>query len=467
MVNSVIISDNGNITSIPDRAFSNCLNLTTVNLPEGIKEIGAAAFASCYSLAKIHLPDSVTYIGSSAFSSCTSLKSINIPNGVTQINYETFFGCTLKSVEIPESVTVLGYGAFRACGDLTHVTLNEGLTEIRDNVFESCNNLAYINLPDSLNTIGDTVFWNCISLTDIKIPEGVEIIGNEAFMGCSRLENVIFPDSLKEIKSYAFEGCSRLKTLALPNGISTIEDYAFMDCTALEYAYIPSVNVWIGREVFRNHSDNFIIYCSYASTVQEYAEQNNINYAYVGYDKNANDIVWSMDKNGSLYISNDRGEELWCSMGADVVTSASITEVKIGVDTTKLSPKIFAGCNNITSIIIPDSVAYIGDDVLTTGRALTITCSPYSAAFSYAQQNNISCNIVGFAGDINADGNLTSSDASYLLQKVLDSSFETPYENNISKDYMKIGDTNADSSLTAGDASYIIQKVLDSSFEML
>lgn len=64
-------------------------------------EIGESAFSGCISLESIELPDSVTKIESKAFRSCTSLQSIEIPNSVTEIGFAAFGHCTsLQSITI-------------------------------------------------------------------------------------------------------------------------------------------------------------------------------------------------------------------------------------------------------------------------------------------------------------------------------------------------------------------------------
>ena len=66
---------------------------------------------------------SVTTIGQWAFSSCISLASIDIPNSVTTIGMLAFQDCTsLASVNIGESVTTIGDRAFASCYDITSVT---------------------------------------------------------------------------------------------------------------------------------------------------------------------------------------------------------------------------------------------------------------------------------------------------------------------------------------------------------
>lgn len=50
--------------------------VTSVNIPNGVTDIGDSAFYGCTSLASITIPDSVTFIDDMVFSGCTSLANI-------------------------------------------------------------------------------------------------------------------------------------------------------------------------------------------------------------------------------------------------------------------------------------------------------------------------------------------------------------------------------------------------------
>ena len=81
----------------------NSLNeyVVSVDIPEGVTEIGTESFYGCISLTSIDLPSTVTTIGDHSFSSCTSLTSIDLPSGVTSIANSAFSYCSAL-----ESVTV-------------------------------------------------------------------------------------------------------------------------------------------------------------------------------------------------------------------------------------------------------------------------------------------------------------------------------------------------------------------------
>ena len=75
-IKSVVI-ENG-VTSIGDRAFYGCVNLSNVTIPSSVTSIGEYAFYDCR-LASVTIPSRVTSIGSNAFEECEYLTSVNIP----------------------------------------------------------------------------------------------------------------------------------------------------------------------------------------------------------------------------------------------------------------------------------------------------------------------------------------------------------------------------------------------------
>ena len=189
-------------------AFSHCINLTKVNLPETLKTIGTAAFHDCSSLKTIDLKN-VTNIWDIAFKNCTALTDITA-NNVTTIGREVFMGCTsLKSISLPNATT-LDNNVFNTCSSLTSLSLPNATT-IGTSCFERCTSLTSLSLPNA-TTIGNTCFRRCTSLTSIDLPK-LANIGDLAFNG-PIIEELSLP-SLTTMNNAAFRECTAKKITSL------------------------------------------------------------------------------------------------------------------------------------------------------------------------------------------------------------------------------------------------------------
>lgn len=107
---SLDLSGSTGLTEIGYRAFSGCIGLTGISLPNSVTIIEDYAFQNT-SIASIILPESLIEIGESAFAR-TGLTSIEIPNSVTNIHNDAFRDCGLISIIIPKTNKISYIGSF-------------------------------------------------------------------------------------------------------------------------------------------------------------------------------------------------------------------------------------------------------------------------------------------------------------------------------------------------------------------
>ncbi len=140
------------VTSIADSAFRDCISLTNIEVEENnatyASEVGILYNKNKTQLIRCpegtsfidEIPDSVTSIRERAFSYCQNLTDITIPASITSIGEEAFFSCqNLTNVTISDGVTSIGEGAFTWCINLNEVTIPDSVTSIGNYAFDECN----------------------------------------------------------------------------------------------------------------------------------------------------------------------------------------------------------------------------------------------------------------------------------------------------------------------------------------
>ena len=103
-----------------------------------VTTIDDSVFENCKSLVDVTISADLDYIGSNVFSGCSNLKSV------------IFTGKMLGNME---------YGAFYNCNNLEKVVLPECITSIDSDVFFECENLKYVYIPDSMTNIAQGIFF--------------------------------------------------------------------------------------------------------------------------------------------------------------------------------------------------------------------------------------------------------------------------------------------------------------------
>ena len=166
------------MTKIPTDLFNGCPGFTTITIPDTVTEIGEAAFAYT-NLTSIVIPDTVTDIENNAFSNCKQLSSVQLSNSLVSLGHDVFLSCTsLTSIRIPkslESVSIFYGGPFEDCSALQNVELEPGMTRIPDDLFKNCTGPISIVIPDTVTEIGASAFYGS-HLSSIVIPDTVTAV---------------------------------------------------------------------------------------------------------------------------------------------------------------------------------------------------------------------------------------------------------------------------------------------------
>ncbi|SCW40036.1 Leucine rich repeat-containing protein [Ruminococcaceae bacterium YRB3002] len=240
------------VKTIGAGAFEGCKDITNIDMHDGIRRIGSSAFYNC-GVTSLNLTENLKSVGANAFSYCLGLTKVTIPSSVTKLPDNAFWGCVnLYEVELPYELTEIGSGAFCGTG-ISDIILSEQIEVIGDNAFGNCKNLSRISLPFNVKSLGDYCFNECTALTEVTLPDGITSIGYSCFKGCILLTGIELPDSLAQIGDFAFYGCKQLSSVKLGSGVTLIGQGAFYGCTVLTDASYNGTaaswgNVVVGKD---------------------------------------------------------------------------------------------------------------------------------------------------------------------------------------------------------------------------
>lgn len=81
------------VTALAPGCFADCAELTTIVLPETLREIGEGAFSGCKNLRGMYFPEKTVSVGADAFAGCRSLEAIYVHDSMESIAPGCFSDC--------------------------------------------------------------------------------------------------------------------------------------------------------------------------------------------------------------------------------------------------------------------------------------------------------------------------------------------------------------------------------------
>ncbi len=422
IIPSIVTDGNSEFTVIAIGLYSfyNCGELTSVTLPQTVRNINNEAFSNCSSLTKVkcEMLESVS-IDQNVFKGVDSEVEIEIPlntlgiyltcgwgqfknifvdNTPTKsLSYEGLNYCiidipdhceavlvagdysSLEETNIPErvidnsdpmnpmryNITAIGSSAFSACVALKSISFSSrsAISLIGNGAFASCIGLTSINIPNSVKTIGESAFSDCNNLTSVSIGSSVEVICDEAFTRCTNLNSIDIPDSVISIGNHSFFFCTSLSSVSIGNSVTSIGMRAFQYCGALSTITFGNSIEKIGLEAF-----------------QDCKNLRKVDFSSI---ESLCGIEFNMGASNPLYYAHNlsiAGEEVKDlvipssvkSIGeCTFVRCSGLTSVTIPNSVTSIGDLAFAYCHGLTSLLIPNSVTTIGYAAFSNCSGLT------------------------------------------------------------------------------------------------
>ncbi len=296
-----------------------------------VRFIAANAFEAS-KITSITLPETVREIGDNAFLNCTNLKTANIKAeiiaGTTSINDNNEEVFTIDPSNITNGVTVtstIGNNVFQGCTALQSARIT-GFQKIGNYLFSGCSSLT----SAEFSTDGMyKVTKNSVTTTELTMT-----IGTDTFSGCSALANVTLGKNITTIGANTFMDCISLDTVNIgPNLKSTFGVASFSNCPRMRMVNVDSANTTFS-------SVNGVLYkgSSTKPTALEYLPPLN--------------PVEFRDETGAL--TSEIGTLILPESVSSVTAKAAQNNCNlkqlIAPSSITINSSAFTGCNNLTSV---------------------------------------------------------------------------------------------------------------------
>lgn len=200
--------------------------------PSSLIRCGKGAFAGS-NISSLELPETVVELGEAMLGFCNSLIDWEIPAHIKKLSGGPYYRSNVSNPRLNENTRLeyVGDYAFNSISGMTSVDISSA-TYVGEAVFAACSDLQHVVLPSNMTEIPRAMFSNCPLLQSVELPAGVKTIGYNAFQGCSSLTDIDL-SQVETISGYAFEDCMMLKAVDLSH-TSEINAGCFAYCAALE-----------------------------------------------------------------------------------------------------------------------------------------------------------------------------------------------------------------------------------------
>ena len=418
--------DGKKVTSIGERAFAENDWIENVELSNSITKIESGAFDHCEYLSKIKLSNSLLSIKNWAFRHCQNLNEIEIPNCVTDIGRYAFddidsfviYGAKGSYAEKFADYFYRGYISFV---ELCEIKSSDKIDIIYKNIYKTeklaintkCLSNAdaeYKNIKKNLDDDVKFVAYN-ISLLDengnmlqpiknstVKIPLPIEYDKDKCKIYCYRKNgtiidvNAIYQDGYMVFETDQF-GTYLLTEAQLNAGIEqneyTIGDstykYRELEDKTLEISGYEGIDFDI--EIPEKIDGKKV------TSIGKYAFSYAMRLRYIDMPSS----ITNIDEYAFANCTNLMGIKLsngLLRIGIGAFQNCRLSEIDIPIGVSYIGEYAFSFdyeyCTMI-SVVIPETVTYIGKNILDDGgiREKTIYGIKDSVAYKYATDNNI------------------------------------------------------------------------------
>lgn len=286
----------------------------------------------------------VKVLKATAFKGCDWITSLKLPEHLKNIEDGVFMECSgiTGPLELPTTLETIGRSAFQGCTGLTGpLVVPNSVISIGGGAFSGCCNISSLKLSESIERIGVNCFNNCQSMAgELVIPEGVKTVYEGAFNGCSSIESITFPGSLEYIYRDSFEKMPGVKRMIFQDGD------ALLTITQNSFTNFPLEYLYIGREFIMNYS-----YWQYKrSGIRKIEFGPNLK------------VVPSDIASGCKNLVEVTIPESVRKIGGNAFYNSGLKSIKLPASLEEIGGRTFQQCYGLTSVEIPENVKSFGED---------------------------------------------------------------------------------------------------------
>ena len=238
-------------------------------------------------------------------------------------------------------------------GDYEYILLADGTAQITSYTGSA----TVLTIPDTLDghqvtSIGDPMLYGSFSLTSITLPEGLTRIADYAFSESCGLTTVTLPEGLTSIGDYAFSLCTGLTSITLPDSVMEMGANPFADCENLmDIRVSPDHPMFANMDgVLFNKAEKRLICCPCAFSATEYQVPEGTY--------SIGDSAFAGCRNLTSIILHDDID----SIGHHAFSSCNnLISITLPEGLTFIGEGAFHNCTNLTSIALPEALTSIGD----------------------------------------------------------------------------------------------------------
>ena len=432
--------------------------LSEVKLNPGFQEIGYQALGMT-SVTSIYLPDGVKAIGANAFINTPKLNEIRLPADLKRIPKAAFYASGIQSIELPTGLESIGPSAFQMT-KLTEINIPSTVTRIEPFAFSDISQkMDTVILPDSVQVIQENAFKG-LSANSIVVGANALRIDKDAFISVKSSLQAANEVVAKQIRRSNYSasitvggseyseyvpGLFLVDTLLYRPTSDTTAEVQAMDNKSVYELVIPEKVTDTGNNVTytvtsvashltKNATNlNKIVLPDTIERIGERAFDQNLYLKTFNYPKNLKELGYQgLGYSGQQEPLYNEGVDLEIPQSiewADDSGFAGIKERQIKVPTaweyineyefaaTKYAKSIqfgdvlktinrgaFMGAEALTSVQLPDSLVYIGDEAFANSGLATVTIPDSvqyigSRAFNQAKEVTLGGSVNSFNWD--------------------------------------------------------------------